>query len=176
MCRAISGRTYALDAATGRELWKYNPLIDGQYGRYACCDAVNRGLVAFDGRLYVESMDGWLHALDARSGALVWKVDTLMDRKEHKPYSLSGAPQLAGDLIVVGNAGGDFAGGRGYVSAYDARSGGLRWRFFTVPRNPAEGPQEQRISRRRSRPGIPGMIGRRAAAARSGTAWPTIRI
>jgi quinohemoprotein ethanol dehydrogenase len=137
------GRVYALDAATGQELWKYDPHIDGQWARYACCDAVNRGLAAFDGRLFVGALDGWLHALDARTGQLAWKVDTLIDRSAHKPYTLTGAPLLAGDLIIIGNAGADFAGARGYVSAYDRKSGALRWRFFTVPRNPAEGPQDQ---------------------------------
>ena len=137
------GRVYALDAATGRELWKYDPHIDGQWARYACCDAVNRGLVASDGRLYVGALDGWLHAIDARSGRLVWKADTLLDRGGRRPYTLTGAPLLAGDLIVIGNSGADFAGVRGYVSAYDAATGALRWRFFTVPRDPAEGPQDQ---------------------------------
>ena len=137
------GRVYALDAATGRELWKYDPRMDGQWARYACCDAVNRGLAAFDGRLYVGALDGWLHALDARTGQLVWKVDTVIGRREHAPYTFSGAPLLAGDLVIVGSAGGDFAAARGYVSAYDLKNGELRWRFFTVPRNPADGPQDQ---------------------------------
>jgi quinohemoprotein ethanol dehydrogenase len=137
------GRVYALDAATGRELWKYDPQIDGQWARYACCDAVNRGLAAYDGRIYVGALDGWLHALDARTGHLVWKVDTLIGRQMHTPYTLTGAPLLAGNLIVIGNAGGDFAGARGYVTAYDLKTGAQRWRFFTVPRNPAEGPQDQ---------------------------------
>jgi len=137
------GRVYALDAASGRELWKYDPHIDGQWARHACCDAVNRGLAAFDGRLFVGALDGWLHALDARTGRLVWKVDTLIGRSQRKPYTVTGAPQLAADLVIIGNGGGDFAGARGYVSAYDRHSGALRWRFFTVPRNPTEGPQDQ---------------------------------
>jgi quinohemoprotein ethanol dehydrogenase len=137
------GRVYALDAATGRELWTYDPHIDGQWARHACCDAVNRGIVAFDGRLYVGALDGWLHAIDAGSGQLLWKVDTLLSRGERRSYSLSGAPLLAGKLIVVGNSGADFAGVRGYVSAYDSATGALRWRFYTVPRNPADGPQDQ---------------------------------
>jgi quinohemoprotein ethanol dehydrogenase len=137
------GRVYALDAATGKELWRYDPHIDGQWARYACCDAVNRGLAAFDGRLFVGALDGWLHALDARTGQRVWKVDTLIGRSERKPYTLTGAPLLAGDLIIVGNGGADFAGARGYVTAYERKSGAFRWRFFTVPRNPAEGPQDQ---------------------------------
>jgi quinohemoprotein ethanol dehydrogenase len=136
------GRVYAVDAATGKELWKYSPPIDGAWQRYACCDTVNRGLVAKDGRLFVGALDGWLRALDARTGQEVWKVDTLIGRAQHKPYTLTGAPLLAGDLVVMGNGGSDFAGVRGYVSAYDRTRGALRWRFFTVPHNPAEGPQE----------------------------------
>lgn len=137
------GRVYALDAASGRQLWTYDPHIDGRWARYACCDAVNRGLAAFDGRLYVGALDGWLHALDARTGRLLWKVDTLIGRDVRKPYTITGAPQLAGDLVVIGNGGADFAGARGYVSAYDRTTGELRWRFFTVPRDPASGPQDQ---------------------------------
>ncbi|HEX4151763.1 MAG TPA: PQQ-dependent dehydrogenase, methanol/ethanol family [Steroidobacteraceae bacterium] len=137
------GRTYALDAASGKEIWTYDPHIDGRWARYACCDAVNRGLAAFDGRLYVGALDGWLHALDARTGRLLWKVDTLIGRDERRPYTITGAPQLAGNLVIIGNGGGDFAGARGYVSAYDRESGVLRWRFFTVPRDPALGPQDQ---------------------------------
>jgi quinohemoprotein ethanol dehydrogenase len=137
------GRVYALDAATGKELWTYDPQIDGQWARYACCDAVNRGLAAFQGVLYVGSLDGWLHAIDAGTGRRLWKVDTLVARSTKQPYTITGAPLLAGDLVVIGNGGGDFAGARGYVSAYDRQSGRLRWRFYTVPRDPALGPQDQ---------------------------------
>lgn len=137
------GRVYALDAATGKEIWTYDPHIDGRWARYACCDAVNRGVAAFEGKLYVGAIDGWLHAIDARTGRLVWKVDTLVGRDERKPYTITGAPQLAGDLVVIGNGGADFAGVRGYVSAYDRESGALRWRFYTVPRDPGQGPQDQ---------------------------------
>jgi quinohemoprotein ethanol dehydrogenase len=138
------GRVYALDAATGKELWKYDPHIDGQWARYACCDAVNRGVAAFDERLFVAALDGWLHAIDARTGEMIWKVDTVIGRQEHRPYTLTGTPLVAGDLIVIGGAGADFAHTRGYISAYDLRSGEFRWRFFTVPRNPAEGAQDQK--------------------------------
>ena len=137
------GRVYALDAASGRERWTYDPHIDGQWARYACCDAVNRGLVAFGGRVYVAALDGWLHAIDAASGTLAWKVDTLEGRDQRRPYTMTGAPLLAGDAIVIGNSGGDFAGARGYVSAYDLKTGARRWRFYTVPRDPAAGPQDQ---------------------------------
>ena len=138
------GRVYALDAANGQELWKYDPHIDGQWARYACCDAVNRGVAAFDERLFVAALDGWLHAIDARTGEMIWKVDTVIGRQEHRPYTLTGTPLIAGDLIVIGGAGADFAHTRGYISAYDRRSGEFRWRFFTVPRDPAQGAQDQR--------------------------------
>lgn len=138
------GRVYALSAATGKELWKYEPQIDGRWARYACCDAVNRGIVAFEGRLYVGTLDGWLLALDAETGRLLWKVDTLIGRDQRKPYTVTGAPLIADDLVVIGNGGGDFPGARGYVTAYDRRSGAQRWRFFTVPSDPARGEQDQR--------------------------------
>ena len=137
------GRVYALDAASGRELWTYNPGSDGQWGRYACCDAVNRGVAVWQGRVYVAALDGWLHAIDAASGQRVWKADTLPARSPRQPYSVTGAPLIAGESIVIGSGGGDFAGGRGYVAAYDLESGAFRWRFYTVPRDPREGPQDQ---------------------------------
>jgi len=137
------GRVYAVDAATGKERWTYDPGVDGQWGRYACCDAVNRGVAVWKGRVYVGALDGYLHAIDAATGERVWKVDTLPARGPKTPYTLSSAPVIAGDLVIVGSAGADFAGARGYVAAYDAATGAFRWRFYTVPRDPAQGAQDQ---------------------------------
>lgn len=137
------GRVYALDAASGRELWTYDPQVDGQYGRYACCDAINRGVAVWQGRVYVGSTDGYLHALDAATGERIWKVDTLPARSPKKPYTLPTVPVIAGNVVVVGSSGADFAGARGYIAAYDLESGAFRWRFYTVPRDPREGPQDQ---------------------------------
>jgi len=137
------GRVYSLDAATGRERWTYDPQPDGQWGRYACCDAVNRGLALWKGKIYVGSLDGYLHALDAATGKRLWRVDTLIGRDRHLPYTSPGAPVVAGHVVVIGNAGADFKGVRGYVTAYDLDTGAKKWRFFTVPRDPALGPQDQ---------------------------------
>ena len=137
------GRVYSLDAATGRERWTYDPQVDGQWGRYACCDAVNRGLALWKGKIYVGALDGFLHAIDATTGKRLWKVDTLIGRDRHLPYTSTGAPIVAGNVVVIGNAGADFKGVRGYVTAYDLDTGALRWRFFTVPRDPKLGPQDQ---------------------------------
>ncbi|HEX3846136.1 MAG TPA: PQQ-dependent dehydrogenase, methanol/ethanol family [Steroidobacteraceae bacterium] len=138
------GRVYALDGATGRELWTYDPGVDGRTGRDACCDAVNRGVAVWKGRVYVVSLDGYLHAIDARTGKRVWRVDTLPERGANAfRYSVTGAPVVAGDAIVIGNGGSDFKGARGSISAYSLDSGKFRWRFFTVPRDPKLGAQDQ---------------------------------
>lgn len=137
------GVVYAIDAATGAARWTYDPGVDGQSGRYGCCDAVNRGVVAWKGRIFVGALDGYLHAIDAATGKRLWKVDTLPTREAHSPYTLSGVPLIAGDQIIVGAAGGDFHRVRGYVAAFDSVTGRLNWRFYTVPRDPALGPQDQ---------------------------------
>lgn len=138
------GRVYALDAATGRELWTYDPAVDAQWARNTCCDAVNRGVAYWRGHVYVASLDGYLHALDAATGRLLWKRDALPGRAAKDfHYFITGAPLIAGDVVVIGNGGADFHGARGSLSAYAADSGKPRWRFFTVPRDPALGQQEQ---------------------------------
>jgi quinohemoprotein ethanol dehydrogenase len=128
------GRVYALDARTGKAIWSFMPPVDGQYGRYACCDVVNRGVAVWKGRVYVGALDGWLYALNAATGKVLWKADTFVDRK--RPYTITGAPQIAGDVVVIGQGGADFADARGYVSAYGLAHGELRWRFYTVPGDP----------------------------------------
>jgi quinohemoprotein ethanol dehydrogenase len=131
------GYVYAVDAATGRELWRYDPKGDHFAARNPCCDLVNRGVAVWKGKVYVASGDGRLHALDAATGKKIWEADTIVDHK--LPYSSTGAPQIAGDVVVIGNGGSDLGHGgvRGYVSAYDLQSGAFKWRFYTVP--PAAG-------------------------------------
>ncbi|MDE2350991.1 MAG: PQQ-dependent dehydrogenase, methanol/ethanol family [Alphaproteobacteria bacterium] len=137
----VAGRVYALNAATGALLWQFVPDVDYQVTRGTCCDEVNRGVAVWQGRVYVAALDGILYALDAGSGKVLWKADTIVDHG--RGYSSTGAPEVAGNVVVIGNAGGEYDA-RGYISAYDLASGKLRWRFFTVPdasskadRNPA---------------------------------------
>ena len=130
------GAVVALDAATGRERWRYEPDVDGSYSRRACCSVVNRGALVWRGRVYVGTLDGFLVALDAATGKEVWRVDTFIDRNRF--YTITSPPQVANDKIVIGNSGGEF-GVRGYISAYDAESGRFTWRFFTVPGDPGKG-------------------------------------
>ena len=124
---------YALDAATGRELWVYDPEVPHERGASACCDVVNRGVAVWNGRVYVGTLDGRLIALDARDGSKKWEVVTV---DQSRPYTITGAPRAARGLIYIGNGGSEY-GVRGYVSAYDADTGDLRWRFYTTP-NPRE--------------------------------------
>jgi quinohemoprotein ethanol dehydrogenase len=126
---------WALDAKTGKELWKYDPDVPRAWGRHACCDAVNRGVAVWKGSVYFATLDGRLVALDAKTGAKRWEIDTI-DRS--KPYTITGAPRVVKGKVLIGNGGGEY-GVRGYFSAYDAATGKLVWRFYTVPGNPQNG-------------------------------------
>lgn len=133
-------KVFAVNAATGALVWSYDPEVPRQWGAYACCDVVNRGVSIWGGNVYVASLDGRLIALDAGTGKLVWEQLTI-DPKWH--YTITGAPRVAKGKVLIGNGGGEY-GVRGYVSAYDAESGKLVWRFYTVPGDPAK-PFEQPI-------------------------------
>src|SRR5690349_12270549 len=110
------GVVYALDAKTGKEIWRYDPDIDGNYARRACCDVVNRGVAVWKGKVYVGVLDGYLVCLDAETGKVNWRVDTFTDRSRF--YTITAPPQVAGNVVVIGNSGGEF-GVRGYITAYD---------------------------------------------------------
>jgi quinohemoprotein ethanol dehydrogenase len=130
-------RVYALDAKTGKPLWTYDPHVPGQKGRDGCCDVVNRGVAAWKGRLYLGAFDGRLICLDAATGTVVWEKQTT---DTTRAYTITGAPRVVKGMILIGNGGAEF-GVRGYVSAYDADTGEMRWRFYTVPAN-HDGPFE----------------------------------
>ncbi|WP_427967736.1 PQQ-dependent dehydrogenase, methanol/ethanol family [Altererythrobacter sp.] len=135
----VAGRAYAFDAATGEELWRFEPEVDMQVNRTVCCDMANRGVAVAKGKVYVAALDAQLYALDARTGEVVWKADTVEDPK--RGINSTGAPEVAGSVVVIGNGGAEYDV-RGYVSAYDLDSGELRWRFHTVPRDPRLGRQD----------------------------------
>ena len=132
------GFVYAVDAATGKELWTFDPQADPRAARNPCCDLINRGVAVWKGKVFVASVDGHLHALDAKTGKQLWDADTIIDHQQS--YSSTGAVYMAGDLAVIGNSGADMdkGGVRGYVSAYDVETGKLKWRFFTVPGAPGQ--------------------------------------
>ena len=126
----------AYDARTGERLWSFDAQVPREWGSRACCDVVNRGAAAWNGKIFVGTIDGRLVAIDAASGSRVWETDTLISREV--AYTITGAPRVVKGLVIIGNGGAEY-GVRGYVSAYDAETGELAWRFFTVPGNPADG-------------------------------------
>jgi quinohemoprotein ethanol dehydrogenase len=131
----VAGRVYAIDAATGHLLWQFEPPLKLKNARGSCCDIVNRGVAVWQGKVYVASFEGILYALDAKDGKVIWQVDTFVDKG--RAYSITGAPQIAHRVVVIGNGGAEFDS-RGYVSAYDLQTGQLVWRFYTVPGDPTK--------------------------------------
>lgn len=122
-------KVLAYDVLTGEQLWSFDPKVDKAVGVNACCDVVNRGVAFYRGKLFLGTLDGRLVALDAKSGAQLWSVQTT---DPEKPYTITGAPRVVKNLVVIGNGGAEY-GVRGYVTAYDVSSGQKKWRFYTVP-------------------------------------------
>jgi quinohemoprotein ethanol dehydrogenase len=145
----IWGAVYAVDAASGARLWSFDPHSDPTFARWVGDDVSTRGLTVWQGKVYAIATDCRLFALDARTGAVLWQTPTLV---ENIPgYACSGAPQVAGPVVAVGNVGGENNDGgiRGYVSAFHLDTGKLAWRFYTVPsladKNPS--PEMRRAAR-----------------------------
>jgi quinohemoprotein ethanol dehydrogenase len=126
-------KVFALDAKSGAPLWTYDPKVPGRVAVNACCDAVNRGVAAWQGRLYLGTLDGRLIALDAATGKPAWEVMTV---PEGARYTITGAPRVVKGMVLIGNGGAEM-GMRGYITAYDAGTGKQIWRFFTVPGDPS---------------------------------------
>jgi quinohemoprotein ethanol dehydrogenase len=128
--------TTAYNAKTGRRLWTYDPKVPREWGRYACCEPVARGLAFWKGKVIIATLDGRLIGLNAKNGKVLWTVETFA---KDWPYSITGAPRVFDGIVVVGNAGADL-GVRGFVSAWDADTGKFLWKFYLVPGDPAKGP------------------------------------
>lgn len=147
---------YAVDGASGKVLWKYDPQVpDHNPDKLRYVLPVNRGAAYADGLIFVGTLDGRLIAVDAKTGKLAWSAETVARDSKH---TITGAPLTFGNKVLIGNGGADF-GARGYVTAYDQKTGKQAWRFYTVPGSPEENK------------GDPAM--ERAAATWSGEYWKT---
>lgn len=118
----------ALDAQTGRVLWRHQRALSSGLLDDAAAHK-NRGVAVWQNSVYMETDDAHLLCLDARSGALRWEVE-YADKVKH--YGATSAPLIVKDDVIVGTSGGD-SGVRGFVAAYDAATGNLKWRFWTIP-------------------------------------------
>jgi quinohemoprotein ethanol dehydrogenase len=131
----VAGRVYTINATNGELIWQFEPNVDLRHARSSCCDIVNRGVAVWQGKVYVATTDGVLYALNARDGKVLWQTPTIEDN--NRAYAVTGAPQIAGKVVVIGNSGAEFDS-RGYVSAYDLETGKMVWRFYTVPGDPSK--------------------------------------
>ena len=135
----------AVDARTGKELWRYEPEIDAAMkansGSRLCCGINTRGLAMYDGKIFVAVVDGNLQALDAKTGKRLWSSWAIPEPKPGDPvssYSLTMAPRAANGKVFIGNAGAEFPPYRGYISAFDTNTGKELWKFYATPGDPSK--------------------------------------
>jgi quinohemoprotein ethanol dehydrogenase len=132
---------FAHDARSGKELWQFDPKVNRAFGanpdnRGICCGVLNRGVALHEGKIIAPSIDGRLFALDAATGKTLWSSRVLPD--DSWGYSITMAPRVAKDKVIIGAAGAEFTPHRGFFSAFDVKDGHEVWRFYTVPGDPSK--------------------------------------
>ena len=123
----FGGNAWAIDARSGRTIWRYRRNLPEDM--HLCCGTPNRGFGVMGDRLFMATADAHLLALDIKTGGIVWDVE-MADYKVG--YSATVAPLVVKDKVIVGTAGGEY-GIRGFIAAYDAKTGKEAWRFYTIP-------------------------------------------
>lgn len=148
---------YAVNGVTGKLLWKYDPEVwkHNPVKMNAALFGVNRGAAYAAGRVFAAALDGRLFALDAKTGKLLWSVETIAANRKN---TSTGAPRVFNGKVIIGNGGADL-GARGYVTAYDQITGKQLWRFYTVPGSAEDNQGDAAMER--------------AAATWSGEYWKT---
>ena len=126
---ADQSRVFAIDARTGRKKWSYDPKVGKDVERVYCCGSNNRGVALWGDLVFVGTMDARLIALHRDDGHVVWETRVI---DWQGGYSITGAPLVVKDMVLTGVAGGEF-GVRGFVKAFDARTGAERWTTYTIP-------------------------------------------
>jgi alcohol dehydrogenase (cytochrome c) len=119
----------ALDAVTGAVRWTYTPQLAQVAMRTVCCDVVNRGVALYDDLVYIATLDDRVVALEATTGKVAWEKPIV---SPGVGYAMTGAPIVVDGKVITGVACGEY-GGRGFVTALDAKTGNVAWRFYTVP-------------------------------------------
>ena len=124
--------TAAVDAITGKQLWRINHEYPPETLRVVCCGIVNRGVAIYEGKVIRQLLDNHLVALDAKTGKEVWKTKSPAPTSIENGYAMTGAPLVANGVAVVGVAGAEY-GHRGFIEGYDAATGKHLWRRYTIP-------------------------------------------
>jgi alcohol dehydrogenase (cytochrome c) len=120
-------RVYAIEADTGKEIWQYvypKASVQTIYGPW------NRGVAVADGRVFMGTLDNHVVALDQKTGRELWQVN--VEDAQQCGCNITGAPLYVKGKVIVGVTGGDSAH-RGYITAFDGRTGRLAWKFWTIP-------------------------------------------
>jgi quinohemoprotein ethanol dehydrogenase len=120
----------ALDALTGKQLWEYDGGTRARATNPMDLSWGNKGIAYDAGRVFLATSDGYVIGLDAKTGKELWKQQ---DFGTDEPRTISGAPRVFAGKVIIGHGGADITPLEGFVSAYDARTGKLAWRFYTVP-------------------------------------------
>ncbi|HEY4362922.1 MAG TPA: PQQ-binding-like beta-propeller repeat protein [Bryobacteraceae bacterium] len=131
---------YAVDAHTGKEVWRADPEVNQTvWQSRICCGVVNRGIAIYGDKIIAPVVDGRLRSLDMATGKIAWETRV---SSPNMAYTITMAPRvIKGGKIIVGVSGGEY-GVRGYFDCYDAETGKQVWRFYTVPGDPSK-PFEQ---------------------------------
>ena len=126
---------YAVDARTGKQLWKWDPEVNRPAVQSKiCCGVVNRGVALYEDKVIAPIIDGRLVALDAATGKPVWEARVEYPQDQ---YTLTMAPRIAKGKVLIGASGSEYPV-RGFVDAFDASTGQRAWRFYTVPGDPSK--------------------------------------
>ncbi|MCX7065335.1 MAG: PQQ-dependent dehydrogenase, methanol/ethanol family [Proteobacteria bacterium] len=124
----------AFDASTGKLLWSFDPEVPREKLVDVCCDAVNRGVAVYNGKVFVGTLAGHVIALDAGTGKVVWDTQSIPTGSH---MAITGAPRIVKGKVLIGAAGSEYIT-RGYLAAFDAETGKEAWRFYTVPGDPSK--------------------------------------
>jgi quinohemoprotein ethanol dehydrogenase len=126
---------YAVDARTGKEKWRWDPEVNRQAVQpKICCGVVNRGIAVYQGKVIAPVIDGRLEWLDAETGKVITEARVAFPQEN---YTITMAPRIAKGKVIVGVSGAEYPV-RGFFSAYDANTGQLAWKFYTIPGDPSK--------------------------------------
>jgi len=127
----------AVDAINGNLIWQYDPEVGKAVkGKRQVGWVHSRGISFYEGKVFTATWDGRLIALDAKTGAKIWSVETF---SPERALYITGAPKAFKGKVIIGNGGTENGPSRGWVIAYDANTGKEAWKFYIVPGNPADG-------------------------------------